>query len=226
MSRPMALVQARMNSTRFPGKVLHPVCGKALLDYLLESLEKCVELSGTAVLTSDQPSDRPLIDFCQASKVRLLRGPLDDVAARFLLAVESFNLDSFVRISGDSPLLDHRLVDRAVRLFRENEVDLATNVGRRTFPKGQSVEVIRAEAFVRACREMKDPADREHVTPYFYRRPDEFRILNFEAPGDHGRIQLSVDTAEDMVRFENLALNLDRPHWEYTWQELLERGAR
>jgi spore coat polysaccharide biosynthesis protein SpsF len=221
-----AVVQARMSSVRLPGKVLRPLAGRAALDWLLEGLEHAESLDGTIVATSTDPSDEEIAAYCERRGVACRRGPLDDVAARLAEVVEGSSLDVFVRVSADSPVLDYRLVDEGVRRFAAGDADLVTNVYPRTYPHGQSVEVVSAAAFARARSSMSDE-EREHVTLAFYRRPREFRIASFGwAPAGAADQRLVLDTEEDAARLERLLLSLTRPHWTYRWDELLELTER
>ncbi len=217
-----AIVQARMSSTRFPGKVLHRVKGKPLLQYLLESLGRCSGLDKVVVATSQEPSDDPVALFCQDFGTPCFRGPLKDVAQRFLEAARSNKFDAFVRVNGDSPLLDHRTVDRAVSLFLDGKYDLVTNTLKRTYPKGHSVEVVRFETFKMTYPRFRNDTDREHVTTFFYDHWKQFAIHNFESGKQFGAIQLSVDTPEDMRNFENIVSSMKKPHWEYSFEDTVE----
>lgn len=199
-----AIIQARMSSRRFPGKVLHPVCGRALLESLVSRLSKACELDAIGLATSLSADDDPLAAFAAARGLACYRGPLDDVAARFIGAAESFAVPAFVRVNGDSPFLDPALVDRGVALFRSGSWDLATNVFPRSFPKGQSVEVISLEALRRVMAASNDVQDREHVTMAFYRDAAHFRIANFSSARPWPDLQLSVDTPEDLARLERM----------------------
>ncbi len=214
-----AIVQARLNSSRFPGKVLHKVKGKPLLQYLLESLAQCSRLDKVIVATSLEPSDEPVALFCHDLGIACFRGPLDDVARRFLEAAQFNGLDAFVRINGDSPLLDYRLVDKAVSLYLNGKSDVVTNVLRRTYPKGQSVEIIRLNAFKMIYPRLRSDAEREHVTSFFYNHSEEFAIHHFESGKQYGTIQLSVDTPEDMTHFEQIIDSLEKPPWEYSFED-------
>jgi spore coat polysaccharide biosynthesis protein SpsF len=124
-----------------------------------------------------------------------------------------------VRLSGDSPLLDPALVDRAVALFRLDAADLVSNVASRTFPKGQSVEVLSRQALARAVAAMTTRYEREHVTPYLYAHPDDFVIRSFTATVPRPEVQLSVDDASDFERCEAILSSLGRPSWEAGWEE-------
>lgn len=216
-----AIVQARMSSFRFPGKVLYEVGGKPMLQYLLESLDHCTTLEKIIVATSTEDSDNPVAAFCEKAGVPYFRGPLDNVAKRFVETLRVHPLTAFVRLNADSPILDHRLVDRAVDIFFSGRYDLVTNTLKRTFPKGQSVEVVNSIVFKVNYPLMNRQSEREHVTSYFYTHPDRFIIYNFESGKDYSDMQLSVDTSEDMRRFAAIVAKLEKPCWEYTFEDFL-----
>jgi spore coat polysaccharide biosynthesis protein SpsF len=216
-----AVVQARMSSRRLPGKVLRPLAGTPALQYLLERLARCGEVDDVIVATSVEASDDPVAAFCEARGTTVHRGPLEDVAARFGEVVERFGLDAFVRVTGDSPLLDQALVDRGARLFRDGEHEVVTNVfPASTFPSGQSLEVVGAEPFGRALAAMTEPDEREHVTRYVYRHHEDFRIHNFLAEHDDADLDVSLDTEEDAALIEGILQRMDRPHWDYPSAEV------
>jgi spore coat polysaccharide biosynthesis protein SpsF (cytidylyltransferase family) len=219
-----AVVQARTGSTRLPGKVLRSLRGQPLLVYVLERLERARRLDALVVATSTAAVDDAVAELCAAHGVACFRGPLDDVAARFVGAAAAHGLDAIVRVSGDSPLLDQALVDRGVELYGD-DVDLVTNVSPRTFPPGQSVEVVRTEALRAACAEMAEAEDREHVTRHLYAHPGRFRIRSFAAARDYGGLRLVVDTGEDFERVEAILGRMTRPHWDYGLDEVVELAA-
>jgi spore coat polysaccharide biosynthesis protein SpsF (cytidylyltransferase family) len=211
-----------MGSTRLPGKTLRPVGGKPLLGYVLERLAHAEHLDEVVVATSTEPDDDAIGAFCDAVGIRCLRGSAHDVAARYLDAVSALALDAFVRISGDSPLLDQRIVTRAVEDFRAAPVDLVTNVSPRTFPPGESVEVVSGDAFIRAHALLTEGDDREHVTRVFYNFPETFDIRNFESGRDYGALRLVVDTEGDLQFVESVLARMSRPHWDYALSEIVE----
>jgi len=217
----MAIIQARMSSDRFPGKTLHQVNGKPMLQYLLERVKRCHNLDGLVVATSVEESDSPVEMFCKDYGVMCFRGSLNDVAGRFIDVLANYPCDAFVRVNGDSPLMDPQLIDLGVNLFRQGDFDIVTNIYPRSFPKGQSVEVLRFSSFCRDYEKMVNDDEHEHITRYFYNHPDLIRIHNFSSGTDSGGIQLSVDTLSDMVNFERIINNMDRPHWEYSWFDIL-----
>lgn len=217
-----AVCQARMGSDRLPGKVLAPIAGKPALAYLLERLERARTVDGVVVATSSAPEDDDLARFCEDAGIALHRGPLADVAGRFVEVIDRFGLDAFVRVNGDSPLFDQVLMDLGVERFRAGEWDVVTNVFPRSFPTGQSFEVIRADTYRAVYAELTDPADREHVTPFLYRHAERFRIDNLESGSEGPRISLSLDTPEDQRTISAIVERMDRPHWTYTSAELIE----
>lgn len=223
------VVQARMSSRRVPGKVLRHVRGSPLLQYVLERLAR-VERGGMIIVaTSLAPEDNAVASFCEQARVPCYRGPLDDVAARFLGLAEVYGLDALVRVSGDSPLIDQHVVDAVIAVFASISPDLATNVFPRTFPRGQSVEVIAVAALRRAHGETADAHDLEHVTPFFYRHPERFAIRNVPADRDYGQRSLAVDTAADLERLDVVLARMSRPHWDYGLDDVLrlyEEAAR
>ena len=209
-----AIVQARMSSRRLPGKSLRPLGGKPMLQYVLESLTQVDELAGTLVATSTDPSDDPIAEFCERFATPCFRGSLENVAERFGEAARSHSFVAFVRVNGDSPLLDPRLVTRAIDLFRESDADLATNVFPRTYPAGMSVEVVKTETFERVVSKLSEPDDREHVTSFFYRNAADFQIVSFVREVPRRDIHLAVDTPEHFEFVARLVGSMNRPHWE------------
>ncbi len=216
-----AIVQARMSSSRLPGKILKKVYEETLLDHLLHRLRLCQLIDGIVLATSTDSSDDPVFEYADFNGLQCYRGSLDDVASRLLGAAYLFDLVHLVRVSGDSPMLDPAIVDQAIEIYRNSEVDIVTNVQQRTFPRGQSVEVFSTSALEKALgRDMNDN-DREHVTPYFYRHPESFRIVNFIYPGRRGEAQLSVDTEADLERFTCIMKLLGPPYWSHGLENLL-----
>ena len=222
---PIIVVQARMDSIRLPGKVLRQAAGKPMLGYTLDRMSRVSARLPVVVATSDAATDDPVAAFCADYGVSCVRGPLDDVAARFLKVLDETGARAFVRISGDSPLLDPALVDRAADLFEKSGADLVTNVQQRTFPKGMSVELVDAAAFRRAIAQMDGAEDREHVTHVFYRAPAMWDVVAFESGRALGDINLSVDTADDFARFETILARMSKPHWHYDLDGILALSA-
>lgn len=225
------IVQARMTSRRLPGKVLKEVRGRPLLSYVLERLASGVKQRPVILATSNDPSDDALADFCRKAGIACHRGELQNVAARFGSAIEAYDLDYFIRVNADSPFLDPQVIEEAAAIHAEGSFDIVTNIFKRSFPKGESVEIFRSETFLSALNDIRDPEDQEHVTKYFYRNAARFRIFNLEAGHDYSAVNLSVDTAEDFERFERTLDRLKGPLSQYRWRDILriqslELGAK
>ena len=215
------IIQARMTSKRLPGKVLRRVCDKPMLEYLLERLNHCENVAEIVVATSCDPSDKPIVDFCSGINVSCFRGSLLNVAQRFYDLLTYHGFDAFVRISGDSPLLDQRLIDSDIKLFLDGDYDMVTNVLSRTFPKGQSVEILKSDVFIEAFEKMKEEDDLEHVTKYIYKNCNIYKIHNFESGERLENIQLSVDTEEDLLKFKQIVEAMEKDHWRYGYKDVL-----
>jgi spore coat polysaccharide biosynthesis protein SpsF len=216
-----AIVQARMSSVRCPGKVLRDSNGKPLLSFLLERVQRASGINTVIVATSEEESDDAIANYCAYKGVPCFRGPRMDVAERFARLLTDHPFDAFVRLCGDSPFLDPAILSRAISLFRETRPDIVTNVFPRSYPAGQSVEVIDSATFLTVQPHFVEADDREHVTAHFYDHPDRFRIENFSHDPDLSYLSLAVDTEADFVRFASIAAAMDRPQWTYELTEII-----
>jgi len=216
-----AIVQARMSSVRLPCKVLRKVCGQTLLEHLINRLNSSNLLAGVVIATSIDNTDDAIFEFSLTNGFACFRGDLFDVATRLLGAAKQFGIDHILRVSGDSPMLDPAIVDRAIGLYQDNEVDLVTNVQQRTFPKGQSVEVFSTKILELAIENSRSIHEMEHVTPVFYNNSTSYRILNFVHPDNLGELQLSVDTQEDLDRFGRIMDYLGPPFFKHDLGHIL-----
>lgn len=197
------------------------VNNKPIISYVVERLERCKNIAGFIVATSDDRSDDPLAQYCHEIGIRCYRGALEDVIGRFLSLADEENFGSIVRICGDSPMIDSAVIDQAVSLFMDTQADVVCNVFPRSYPKGQSVEVIKTEALKIAVSNISLKEDREHVTTFLYKNSEQFKIVNFALDSQSNHIQLSVDTRADILVFEAIADLMTDPHWEYGVNELI-----
>ncbi|GAB6038236.1 hypothetical protein JCM15519_27950 [Fundidesulfovibrio butyratiphilus] len=203
----IAIVQARMSSRRFPGKVLAPFLGKPLLARVVERLRAFDAALPVVVATSDQASDDPLALFAASLGAAVTRGPLEDVLGRFMLALDRHPCRAFFRVCADSPVLDPALFAWAAEVFAHEPCDLVTNVLPRTYPPGRSVELVRTETFRAVERAASLPEEREHVTKYFYANAGRFRIVSIANPEPAPRgFSLAVDEPGDLARVEDWCL--------------------
>ncbi len=195
----IAIVQARMGSTRLPGKVLERLGEDTMLGRVVRRLGRAALLDGVAVATTDQGDDDAVVREAAALGVRAFRGDAEDVLDRFHRATQALGADVVVRITADCPFIDPEIVDQVVRAFHEHQADYASNILERTYPRGLDTEVFSRAALRRTWAEATEPFEREHVTPYFYRHPTRFRLYSLRAPGDYSPYRWTVDTAEDLT---------------------------
>jgi len=198
--RLVAIVTARFSSKRLRGKVVRLLHDRPLLEHVLERLRSIDRLNEIVIATSTEPSDDPVAAFAANAGVICWRGPLKDVLTRVCGAAAARNADAVVRISGDSPLIDPAVIRRAINLFLESRADIVTNVFPRSFPKGQSVEILSRDGLDRLDCEAREMDEREHVTRYAYSHPEAFVISNFSAARPRPELELSVDTEADFQR--------------------------
>jgi spore coat polysaccharide biosynthesis protein SpsF len=200
------VVQARMTSARFPGKVLAPLHGIPILAHVINQVAATTPRESIFVATSDQSSDDPVAAYAPTLRVGVVRGPLADVLERFRMCARLRPVEWIGRISADSPLLEPGVVRRVLDARVGESADLITTVFPRTFPAGQNVELIRAGSLMRLPDGELTADDREHVTAFFYRHPRRFSIRNVESTQPSGSAaSLAVDTLDDLRRLEKLS---------------------
>jgi len=196
----LAVLQARMSSTRLPGKVMADVAGAPMILRQIERLGRSRRLDRILVATSTDPSDDGLAAMLALHDIPVHRGPLDDVLARYEGALAAHPAEILVRLTADCPLADPEAVDATIDLLLSRGLDYAANTpAHRTYPKGLDVEVMRADALLRAAREATDPYEREHVTPYLYRHPELFAQDFISQDRDEGEVRWTVDRPDDLA---------------------------
>lgn len=228
VSRPLVLVAARMSSSRLPGKTLMTFGDQPLLSHVVSAAAAAEGTGGVVVVTSNDPSDDPIDNWGRSNDVAVWRGDLCDVAGRMLGAAKAFGAESFVRLSGDSPMIDPSIVGFAAERFVTSTPDLVTNLHPRSFPSGQSVEVVRAATLERLLDAVDAlPGDREHVTPVLYRHEELVQIERFsprdmsaaEADEDGDYISMTVDTDFDAELFRRVVAGEDDSRvWSNGWR--------
>lgn len=197
--RVVAIVQARMGSSRLPGKVLKEILGRPLLGLLIERLKRCTRLNELVIATSMNELDDVIFGYCMRNGVAVYRGSENDVLSRYAEAARAFDADVVVRICADSPLIDPVLIDDLISEFLGGPIscDYISNTINQTYPLGMNAEVFSAEALADANINARLPYEREHVTPYIYGNPDRYNIREKHAEQDYSKIRLTVDVPED-----------------------------
>jgi spore coat polysaccharide biosynthesis protein SpsF len=224
----VCVIQARMGSERLPGKVLLPILDQPMLHWVVERVQRARLIDQVVIATTDRPQDDAIAALCRQRGWSCFRGSETDVLDRYYHA--STDADHVVRVTSDCPLIDPAVMDYIIGAFHAAVpvVDYASNTHARTYPRGLDVEVFSRDALVQAWRDDTNPSWREHVTPYLYRHPDQFRLLDVTNPVDYSTYRLTVDTPQDLALIrqiygyfgrgdfswrETIALLTDHPDW-------------
>ncbi|MHB1204293.1 MAG: cytidylyltransferase domain-containing protein [Rhodospirillaceae bacterium] len=211
MPRVVASVEARMGSSRLPGKVLMDINGRPSLSRLIERLRSCETLDDIVVATSVDPRDDAIAAWAESEKVAVFRGSEDDVLQRVIDAQASRESDIIVEVTGDCPLICPDVIDLGVSTFLANDVDVVTNARAPSYPMGADVQVFRTADLAWVAANIRDPAVREHVSLYFYEHPEKYRIMHLMAPPQWRapRTRLQLDYAEDLLFIREVYARLE-----------------
>jgi spore coat polysaccharide biosynthesis protein SpsF len=202
------ILQARMTSTRLPGKILMPLSGKPLLAYGIERLQRIKKPHHIVVATTTNWQDDAVETLCNTLNVCCYRGNEHDVLDRYYQAAKKYPADAIIRVTGDCPLIDAHIVDLMLDAFESSNADYLSNTLTRTFPRGLDVEIFTATALQTAFKEATQPEEREHVTPYVYNHPECFRLVNYSQQNDYSQERWTVDTPEDFALIEKIIESL------------------
>ena len=194
----VGIVQARMGSTRLPGKVLIEIAGRPMLWHVVNRVGQAKMLNTVVVASSDDSSDDAVVAFCRQERIPCFRGNEDDVLDRYYQAAKWMNADVIVRITADCPLIDPDIVDEVVRVYMNGNNDYVSNANPPTYPDGLDTEVFSFQALELACREAKWLSEREHVTPYIRKHPELFRTGNVAYSEDLSHMRWTVDEPQDL----------------------------
>ena len=212
--RVIASIEARMGSSRLPGKVLMDVAGKPALTRLVDRLRGCRLLDGIVLATTTSGEDDALEAWARREGVDCHRGSEEDVLGRVVGAQMRMRSDIVVEVTGDCTLLDPGVIDLGIETFLGNDCDVVTNVRRASFPLGMDIQVFPLERLAEVARDVRDPAVREHVSLHFYEHPESYRIIHVFAPpawrGPDLRFQL--DYREDLEFIDRIFRHLEPIH--------------
>lgn len=203
------IVQARMGSSRLPGKVMQKIDGDyTVLDYVIKQLQKSKTLEKILVATTNLIEDDVICKRLSLHSIECYRGSAEDVLDRYYQCAKKYAVSIIVRITADNPLVDPNVVDMVVNEYLHNECDLATNTIQRTFPYGTEVEVFSFEALEKAWKNAKMPSEREHVTPFIREPKNRFSLRNIVNAEDHSHLRYTVDRNEDLQVVREIVKNI------------------
>jgi len=193
----LAILQARVSSTRLPAKVLKNILGEPMIMRQIEREQRITAIDKLVVATSTDASDDALVKLLEENNITVYRGSLDNVLDRYYQVAKQYNPDHVVRVTGDCPLVDPELIDKVILEHIENKADYTTNCLPPTWPDGLDVEIIKTSALIVAWEESKLPSELEHVTPYIRKNSQRFKIHNVASDIDLSKLRWTVDEEED-----------------------------
>ena len=216
----VAIVQARMGSSRLPNKVMKLIAGVPMIELLLQRLAKSGQINQIVLATSTDERNKSLIEHVQKLGYICVRGSENNVLDRYIVAAQQVGADVLVRITGDCPLIDPALVDQAISHFKDEGVDYLSNAAPASYPDGLDIEVFTLQALERAGRESQDPFDQEHVTPYL-RRTGFFQTSVMQHKENLSNLRWTVDELADFEVVSNVFAHF-APNIHFSWTETLD----
>jgi spore coat polysaccharide biosynthesis protein SpsF len=216
----VAIVQARMASTRLPGKVLLDLAGRTMLARVVRRVRRAAGIDEAVVATTEALGDEAIVEECRRLEVACFRGSEPDVLDRYHGAAAAHQAEVVVRITADCPLIDPGETGRVIREFLGGQPDYASNILRRTYPRGLDTEAISAATLARAWREANEPYQRTHVTPYIYQHPQRFRMLSVTGEEDLSAHRWTVDSPDDLELARAIYLRMSGED-TFSWRDLL-----
>ena len=221
----LIIVQARMTSTRLPGKVMEIVCDKPLLEHLINRLKTIRSADQIVIATTVNETDNQIVSLCKKLDTLYYRGSEEDVLGRYYEAAVEYGGDVIIRITSDCPVIDPDVVDYLIDFYMKNlkKYDYVTNTLKRTYPRGMDTEIVSFKALKEAHFNAYDPLDREHVTPFIRNRPTQYHLHNIKYSSDLSHYRLTVDTSEDMELIRRIFESLYVENPEFTMKDIVSK---
>ena len=205
------VIQARMSSTRLPGKILEKIDEKNhVLKFLINQLENTKLLDKIIIATTTNEKDNIIEEFAKQNKLEFFRGEENDVLNRYFETAKKFSLDVIVRITSDNPLIDPELIDKGIEIFNSKKLDVVTTNQTNTFPYGVVFEIFSFKALEEIEKKASSSSDREHVTQFFYSNKQKFKIYNLTSKIDASYIRCSIDTSNDLIFIRELIKKIQK----------------
>jgi spore coat polysaccharide biosynthesis protein SpsF len=202
------IVQARMGSSRLPGKVMEKIEGKFLLDYVLEQLKAAENIDKIIIATTTLSNDEVICKFLSSKNIEFFRGSSEDVLDRYYQCAKKFSIDIIVRITADNPLIDPNIIDMMINEYENKKVDYLTNTLERTFPYGTEVEIFSSKILENTWKNAKKPSEREHVTPFIRDPKNKFVLMNIKNSENFSNLRYTVDKIDDLKLVREIVKNI------------------
>ena len=217
----LAIIQARVNSKRFPEKVLNKINDHTVLVQVINQVNAVFPRNKIIVATSKGKKDLKICQICKRKGVRYFRGDLNNVAKRFYSILKKSNSKSFIRICADSPFIDPILVKKFIKIFKLNKPDFLTNVMPRSFPKGQSIEIFDSKIYKKNFKKIKKEKDLEHVTTFFYSNKKKFKYLNIKNTKNFSKISMCIDYPKQLKNANELFQKIKNKRTFKNWRRYI-----
>jgi spore coat polysaccharide biosynthesis protein SpsF len=219
----VAIIQARLGSTRLPGKVFKTLSGRPMLWHVVDRLSHSKMLDKIIIATTTQPEDDQVEGFCSANNILCYRGSSNDVLSRYYETAKIYSAEIVIRITSDCPVIDPYILDDMLRQFiSEDNIDYMSNSIQRTFPRGLDAEIFTFATLEKTFTEAKLDYEHEHVTPYIYHNPEKFTIKNYANEKDLSSYRWTVDTAEDFRLIEEIYNSLYQKDKIFLFKDILQ----
>lgn len=212
--RVVCIVQARMGSTRLPGKVLMKIQGSSVLGHVVSRLNKVYNIDEIVVATTDNEEDYSIVKECEKMGVEYFRGSESNVLERYYKAADYYNADIVVRVTSDCPLIDPEVTYEIIEEYKNNtdKIDYISNCIKRTYPRGLDIEVFSFKALKMAYNDAMEDSEKEHVTPYIWKNHNIFNLASYEGVVDYSHIRITLDTQEDFELINNIYTSFDNEY--------------
>ncbi|BAY60656.1 acylneuraminate cytidylyltransferase [Calothrix brevissima NIES-22] len=222
----VAIIQARMGSTRLPGKVMKELCGQTVLAHVIFRVKACSLIDEVVVATTTSYADNPIVTEAEKCGVKWFRGSEEDVLSRYYLAAKQYSADVVVRVTSDCPLFDPEVLSQMLEYFQDEtseglEIDYLSNCLNRSYPRGLDAEVFTFGVLEKAFQAAQKPYEREHVTPYIYEHPEIFALHNQTYDEDISNYRWTLDTEEDWKLIQAVYVDLYQEGEIFTTDEVI-----
>ena len=218
----LAIIQARMDSTRLPNKVLLDLAGKTVLEHVVERVKRSKMIDDIVVATTISPNDLDIVKLCSNKEIRVFCGSEDDVLDRYYQLAKLIKPEHIVRITADCPMIDPEIIDQVIQLHVDNKSDYTSNTLKETYPDGEDIEVFRFKALRTAWENANLLSEREHVTPYIINNPDLFKLENLENKIDLSQKRWTLDEPKDFEFIKKVFSNVYVDNNNFTMNSVLK----
>ncbi|MFU0781508.1 MAG: 3-deoxy-manno-octulosonate cytidylyltransferase [Thermoanaerobacterium thermosaccharolyticum] len=222
----VAIIQARMGSTRLPGKVMKIIMDKPVIGHVVNRVKASKEIDDIIIATTTKKEDDIIVEEAKKLNVKYFRGSEEDVLSRYYYAAKENNADIVIRITSDCPLIDPQIIDKIIKTFietsKKEKIDYLSNTIERTYPRGLDVEVFNFETLEKAFKEADRPYQREHVTPYIYENHEIFKIKQIKNNIDYSNYRWTLDTIEDFKVIETIYENLYKENELFYMEDIIK----